>query len=413
VPALPVPDGSPFPLTNLPYGVGGRPGEPARVLVAAGDQALDLTALAGLGLLGEIPAETLAAPALNPLFALGSGAWRTLRDRLRELVTGGTATDQLAPALRPLAEVELRLPFEVADYVDFYSSLDHATTVGRIFRPLGDPLAPNWRWLPVGYHGRAGTVVVSGTPVVRPRGQSRPADESAPPPVGPSAQLDVEVEVGFVVGTPSARGTGVPMSAFRDHVFGVVLLNDWSARDIQGWESHPLGPFLGKSFLTTISPWVVPLDALEAARVAPPTQDPQPPDYLRDKDNWGLDIDLTLSINDCVVSRPRFASMYWTMPQQLAHATVNGATLRTGDLFASGTVSGTAADERGCLLELTWGGRDHIELSDGTTRSYLEDGDGVVIRATAPGLDGTRIGFGDCGGRVVPNPSSVSVAGGT
>ena len=405
MPALPVPPGSPFPLTNLPYGAGAPRGEAPRVLVAAGDQALDLAALARLGLLNgalpDDPEPIFRSPALNPLLALGPAAWGSLRDRLRELVSAPDATDRLAGALLPRSGLELGLPFAVADYVDFYSSLDHATNVGRIFRPGGEPLATNWRWLPVGYHGRAGTVVVSGSPIVRPQGQSRPVAVGDAPVFGPSAQLDVEVEVGFVVGTPSARGTAVPTDAFRDHVFGVVLVNDWSARDIQAWETQPLGPFLGKSFATTISPWVVPLDALDAARVAAPEQQPDVPKYLRCKENWGLDIDLTLQINETVVSRPPFASMYWTMPQQLAHATINGAALRTGDLFASGTVSGPEPDQRGCLLELTWGGRDHFTLDDGSTRTFLEDGDTVVIRGSAPGLDGAPIGFGDCAGTVL------------
>jgi fumarylacetoacetase len=404
-----VPEGSPFPLTSLPYGVGRRPGESARVVTAVGDHALDLTALARLDLLTDVVGPdayaVLAQTRLNPLFALGRVAWQALRDRLRELVTAADATDRLAPALIPRDQLSLHLPFQVADYVDFYSSLDHATNVGRLFRPDGEPLAPNWRWLPVAYHGRAGTVVVSGSPITRPHGQVRPKDRGRPPTVGPSQQLDVEVEVGFVVGTASTLGTGVPTTAFRDHVFGVVLVNDWSARDIQGWESTPLGPFLGKSFATTISPWVVPLDALEAAHVVPPTQDPVVPDYLQCKENWALDVDLELAINDAVVSRPPFASMYWTMPQQLAHATVNGAALRAGDLFASGTVSGPQPDQRGSLLELSWGGRDAIPLTDGATRTFLNDGDRVVIRGSAPGADGTRIGFGDCSGTVAPAPS--------
>jgi fumarylacetoacetase len=304
--------------------------------------------------------------------------------------------------LLPLAEVALRLPFHVADYVDFYSSLHHATNVGRLFRPQGDPLPPNWRWLPVAYHGRAGTVVVSGTPVVRPQGQRPPAEPAAAPSYGPTAALDVEVEVGFVVGTPSPSGTRVAPTAFRDHVFGVVLLNDWSARDIQAWESQPLGPFLGKSFAPPVSPWVVPLAALEAARVAPPAQDPAPPDYLRCAEDWGLDIALELEINDTVVSRPPFASMYWTAPQQLAHVTVNGAGLRAGDLFASGTVSGPDRDELGSLLELSWAGSEPFALADGSTRTFLADGDRVVIRGAAPGADGSRIGFGDCAGTVSP-----------
>jgi fumarylacetoacetase len=285
----------------------------------------------------------------------------------------------------PQTDAELRLPFEVADYVDFYSSRDHASTVGQIFRPGAPPLPRNWLHLPVGYHGRAGTVMVSGTPVTRPRGQYRPADATAPV-FGPTQRLDFEAEVGFA-------------GEFRQHAFGFVLVNDWSARDIQAWESQPLGPFLGKSFATSVSPWVVPVAALEAARVPPPAQDPAPLPYLRCPEPWGLDLSLQITLNDHVVARPPFAGMYWTAPQQLAHATVNGAALRTGDLFASGTVSGP--DDRGCLLELTWDGTRPLTLPDGTTRSYLEDGDVLRITATAPGADGATIGFGAVEGRVV------------
>jgi fumarylacetoacetase len=402
---LPVPEGSEFPAANLPYGVGAPPGEPVRPVVAIGDQVIDLPALAEAGLLDGLGAQTLAAaqgPSLDPLLALGRDGWDGLRARLRELVTDSAATDRLAPALRPRDRVTLQLPFAVADYVDFYSSIDHATNVGRIFRPQGEPLAPNWRWLPVGYHGRAGTVVVSGTPIIRPQGQSAPPDPDSAPGFGPSQRLDVEAEVGFVVGTPSRQGSAVPTAAFRDHVFGVVLVNDWSARDIQAWETQPLGPFLGKSFATTISAWVVPLPALDGAHVAPPQQDPRVPRYLQCEEDWGLDLHLELDINGTVVTRPQFAPMYWTMPQQLAHATVNGASLRTGDLFASGTVSGPLREQRGCLLELTWGGRDAVTLDDGSSRMFLEDGDEVVIRGRAPGTDGEPIGFGDCSGRISP-----------
>jgi fumarylacetoacetase len=295
--------------------------------------------------------------------------------------------------------VRLRLPFEVADYVDFYSSLDHATNLGRLFRPDSEPLLPNWRSLPVGYHGRSGTVVASGTPIVRPRGQRR----GDPTPVyGPSTRLDIETEVGFVVGVPSKLGTSLSTADFRDHVFGVVLVNDWSARDIQAWEYVPLGPFLGKSFATSISPWVVPLDALEAARIPPPVQEPAPLPYLADVEPWGLDLQLVVTLNGHPVSRPPFAGMYWTPAQQLAHLTANGASVRTGDLYASGTVSGPERDQRGSLIELTWGGAEPLKLPDGSTRVFLEDGDTVSIRASAPGAGGSRIGFGEVTGTILP-----------
>jgi fumarylacetoacetase len=241
--------------------------------------------------------------------------------------------------------------------------------------------------------------------VKRPCGQCKPPGgpgTDGGPVFGPTAKLDVEAEVGFVAGVPSAQGRPVPGASFREHVFGFVLVNDWSARDIQAWESRPLGPFLSKSFATSVSPWVVPLDALEAARVPPPRQDPPPLDHLSHAGPWGLDLTLELELNGHVVARPPFAGMYWTPPQQLAHATSNGAALRTGDLFASGTVSGPRRDQRGCLLELTWDGQEPLELPDGTERAFLADGDVVRIRATAPGADGTRIGFGDVTGTVIP-----------
>jgi fumarylacetoacetase len=390
---LPVPPGSPFPLTNLPYGVGAPPGGEPRVVAALGDHAVDLAALARSGSLdGALPdpVATLGGHRLDPLMAAGPDAWGGLRARLQQLLSDQDAEVAVSPALLPREDLDQLLPFTVGDYVDFYSSRDHAERVGQLFRPDAEPLLANWRWLPVAYHGRGGTVVVSGTPIHRPVGQRQPSGDprATPPPVGPTAELDVEVEVAFVAGVPSRLGDPVPTSAFRRHVFGVVLLNDWSARDIQSWEYRPLGPFLGKSFATTVSPWVVPLAALEHARTTPPRQDPEPPAYLHVDEEWALDVELELEINGAVVSRPPLKTMYWTMPQQLAHATVNGASVRTGDVFATGTVSGPGDAERGCLLEV--GG------------PYLTDGDEVVIRGWAPGADGTRISFGDCAGTVLP-----------
>jgi fumarylacetoacetase len=292
----------------------------------------------------------------------------------------------------------MHLPFEVADYVDFYCSLQHATNVGRIFRPDGEALLPNWRHLPVGYHGRAGTIVVSGTPIRRPTGQGRPSGESDRPAFGPSRRLDIEAELGFVVGTPTVLGDSVPTTAFADHVFGVTPLNDWSARDIQAWEYVPLGPFLGKSFATSISAWVTPLAALDAARVPLPGQDPEPLDYLRVEEPAGYDIAFEVLLNGEVVSRPPYAAMYWSPAQMLAHMTVNGASLRTGDLFASGTISGDDREQRGSFLELSWGGTEPF----GDGRTFLEDGDEVVLRATAPGALGGRIALGDVVGRITP-----------
>jgi fumarylacetoacetase len=297
--------------------------------------------------------------------------------------------------------VTLHLPFTVADYVDFYASENHARNVGQIFRPdAADSLTPNWKHLPIGYHGRSGTIVVSGTDVVRPSGQ-RKAPADAAPVFGPSVRLDIEAEVGFVVGTPSEMGRPVRLSDYRDHVFGLCLLNDWSARDIQAWEYVPLGPFLGKSFATSVSAWITPLDALDDARVAAPARTHPLLPYLDDasEDPGGYDLRISVAINGHVVSEPPFSTMYWTAAQQLAHMTVNGASLRTGDLYGSGTVSGASEGERGSLLELTWNGRDALELPDGK-RTFLEDGDEVTLTAWAPGPGGTRVGLGEVRGRI-------------
>ncbi|MBD0328787.1 MAG: fumarylacetoacetase [Thermoleophilia bacterium] len=298
--------------------------------------------------------------------------------------------------LVPLDEVELRLPFEVADYVDFYSSLEHARNMGRMFRPDAEPLLPNWRWLPVGYHGRAGTVVVSGTDVVRPRGQTRRPDEEAPS-FGPSRRLDVELELGFVVGVGSRLGEPVPVEAFAEHVFGICLVNDWSARDLQAWEYQPLGPFLGKSFATSIAAWVTPLCLLEQARVEAPSQDPPPLAYLAGGRDWALDLALEVELAGTVVSRTNARGLYWTMPQQLAHVTANGASLRTGDLMASGTISGATRGSEGSLIELTRNGAEPLRLEGGGERTFLEDGDEVVLRGRAGDIE-----LGEVRGRILP-----------
>jgi len=394
-----VPAGSQFPMQNLPYGVFTRDGSEPRIGTRIGDRVLDLTAAERTGLLDA--GGTLQAAVLNDFMALGRPQWTALRQRLTALLTDGHHRADVEPLLTPADAVSMRLPVAVADYADFYSSRNHAENIGRILRPEADPVRPNWTWLPVGYHGRAGTVVVSGTPIVRPCGQRRAGPDAAPT-YGPCLRLDIEAEVGFLLGVPSRLGERVSTAEFADRVFGVVLVNDWSARDIQSWESQPLGPFLAKSFATSISPWVVPLDALAAARVDGPAQDPEVLPYLRRHQPWGLDLAMEVAINGSVVSRPRFAGMYWTPDQQLAHLTVNGASTRTGDLYASGTVSGPEKEQRGCLIELTWDGSEPVTLADGSTRTFLEDGDTVTITATAPGPDGVPIGFGEVTGKVEP-----------
>ncbi|TWS24072.1 fumarylacetoacetase [Tsukamurella sputi] len=382
----PVPFGSGFGVDNLPYGVFRPVAGAARVGVRIGDHVLDLAA--------ALRDEVFAAPSLNGFLARGRAAWRATRAEIVALLTDPAREAANAAHLYALAEVALQLPFEVADYVDFYASEHHATNLGRLFRPDSDALLPNWKHLPVGYHGRAGTVVASGTPVVRPCGQRKaPSDDT--PTFGPSVRLDIEAELGFVVGAPSALGSTVGTGDFADHVFGVCVVNDWSARDIQAWEYVPLGPFLGKSFATSISHWITPLEAVEAARVATPTQSPEPLPHLRDTERWGLDIDLEVELCGTVVSRPPYAQMYWSPAQMLAHMTSNGASLRTGDLFASGTVSGPEPGQRGSFIELTWNGAEPLRLPDGAERTFLEDGDVVTLRATAPGPNGTRLALGE------------------
>jgi len=311
----------------------------------------------------------LGPGSLDELLPQGRDAWERTTERALAQEDG-----------LPLEDVDPQLPFTVADYVDFYSSLEHATNLGRMFRPDAEPLLPNWRHLPVGYHGRAGTVVVSGTPVRRPQGQAKPPDAGAPV-FGPSRRLDIELELGFVVGVPSRLGEPVPTAAFRDHVFGLVLVNDWSARDIQAWEYVPLGPFLGKSFATSISAWVTPLSLLEDRLVPAPPQEPQPLPHLRVEGDWALDLPLEVELNGEAIVRGNARGLYWTMPQQLAHATSNGASVRTGDLMASGTISGAEPGSEGSLIELTRNGAEPLRLADGTERTFLEDGDEVVLRS--------------------------------
>ena len=408
---VPRADGSGFPAEHLPYGVVSTDGGPPRVGVRIGDQVLDLARLAadGVGGLRELLAGTAARPTLNDLMALGPARWEDLRSRLVDLVCDPGHRSAVEPALVDVADCTLHLPVEVADYVDFYSSIEHATNLGRLFRPGGDPLLPNWRHLPVAYHGRAGTVVVSGTPVPRPAGQRRVGDDVV---FGPSERLDIELEVGTVIGVPSAPGRAVPVAEAMEHVFGLVLVNDWSARDIQAWEYQPLGPFLGKSFATTMSAWVTPLAALRGCRTGGPTQDPPPLPYLRLDEDWAFDLRLAVDLQPAgagaaeTVSRTTFAGLYWRVPQQIAHLTVNGAHLRTGDLLASGTVSGPERGSEGSLIEMTRGGTDPLAVA-GATRTFLEDGDAVVLRASALVGDGVELTLGEAAGRIDAWPGAA------
>jgi fumarylacetoacetase len=376
-----------FGVENLPYGVVRQGGGPPMCAVRVGDDAVDLAGMA----LESVPARTFERGSLNPFIALGRSAWVATRDEIAATVRSGRHEEHATP----LASVRSLLPIEVGDYVDFYASIEHASNLGRMFRPDSDPLMPNWRHLPVGYHGRAGTVVVSGTPIRRPHGQIPSPEPGGRPAFGPEPRLDIELELGFVTGDGPPLGSPIAASEARDHIFGFVLVNDWSARAIQRWEYQPLGPFLGKSFATSISPWVVPLDALEPYRVAGPEQDPPPMEYLTVDEPWSLDLALEIELNDTVVSRTNARNLYWNAAQMLAHATVNGATVAAGDLFASGTISGPDPGSYGSLIELSWGGRDTIATARGE-RTFLEDGDTVVLRGGAG-----AVSLGEVAGTVV------------
>jgi len=399
---LDLPPDHPFGLATLPYCIFSTTDpDVRRVGVRIGDLVLDAGAAAEF--VGMESGVCWAQPSLNDFLSLGRPAWKAARAWLTEVLSNPVHRGVIEPHLIPLAEVTLHLPIEVADYVDFYASENHAINVGKIFRPDAEALTPNWKHLPIGYHGRSGTVVVSGTDIVRPMGQ-RKAPTDAAPRYGPSDKLDIETELGFIVGGSTKLGTRVGIDDAADHLFGVALFNDWSARDIQAWEYVPLGPFLGKSFGSSLGAWVVPMDALAAAKVPLPHQDPEPLPYLKGSGTglFGLDIRLEVRINGTLVSSPSYTGMYWSPAQMLAHMTVNGACLRDGDLFASGTISDKEPHTRGSLMELTWNGQEPLTLQDGTTRAFLHDGDTVTITGWAPGPDGGHIGLGEVVGTIAP-----------
>jgi fumarylacetoacetase len=412
---------SDFPVQNLPLGVFRRDGRgPARIGCAIGDQVLDLDACASRGLLRGLPTdveEACRGTTLNALMAQGPRIRGTLRHRLSHLLRfeGGlvTAREQAHDVLVPAAEAEMALPATVGDYTDFYASIFHATNVGRMMRP-DNPLLPNYRWMPIGYHGRASSLVVSGTPLPWPSGQTRPG-EAGDPTFEKSRSLDYELEVGAFLGPGNALGRPIPLAEAEDHLVGLCLVNDWSARDMQKWEYQPLGPFNAKNFATTVSPWVVTLEALEPFRVPGPPRGPEDPaalPYLRPSGDAGFDITVEVYLTSASmrqrgmephrVSRGRFGDMYWTVAQMVAHHTSTGCNLRPGDLLASGTVSGPDEASRGCLLERTWRGRTPVELPDGTQRTFLQDGDEVTMRAFCEKQPAARIGFGACRGTILP-----------
>src|SRR5471032_1787933 len=402
---------SDFPIQNLPFGIfNDSQNRAVRVGVAIGDAIVDLTVLADNGLLLQ-NREVFARSSLNGLISLGQPEWRALRVRLSSLLDAGNATFRDNTPLRQSAlvsqaDARLHLPVDIPGYTDFYSSKEHATNIGTMFRDPKNALLPNWLEIPIGYNGRASSVVVSGTPVKRPNGQIKLPDAERPT-FGPCRKLDIELETGFIVGTNTRLGEPIQCEQAEAHIFGMVLLNDWSARDIQQWEYVPLGPFNSKGFATTISPWVVTLDALEPFRTATPMQEPEPLPYLRHTGNHAFDIELEVHLRPALaesatkLTRTNFKLMYWSMAQQLAHHTVAGCNTRVGDLIGSGTISGPTPDSCGSLLEMTWNGQRPISLDEGGERRFIEDGDELTLTGWCQG-EGYRVGFGECKGVILP-----------
>ncbi len=410
-----VPADSHFPLENLPYGVFKPKEGNARVGVAIGAHVLDLAALDEAGKFRSVSElqgkKVFAQDSLNAFLSLGRPVWSAVRQVLQRLLAAETPELRDDAALRARAfheqtAVTMQLPARIGDYTDFYSSYHHAHNVGTMLRGADNALMPNWKYLPVGYHGRASSVVVSGTEVRRPHGQTKTADADAPS-FGPSRSFDFELETAFLIGPGNSLGDSIPIDRAPEQIFGVVLMNDWSARDLQTWEYQPLGPFLAKNFCTSISPWVVTMEALEPFRKPLPAQDPQPLPYLRGAHDFAYNVQLEAYLSapgmtaPHRITRTNLSNLYWSMAQQLAHHTVNGCNLQPGDLLASGTISGPTEDSRGCMLELTWRGANPIALPNGTTRKWLEDGDTVTITGWAQG-DGYRVGFGEVSGRILP-----------
>jgi fumarylacetoacetase len=410
-----------FPLENLPFGVFKPRVGPPRVGVAIGEYVVDLSVLEKGGFFADLPPETAAATrqdrrvfsrkSLNAFLALGRPAWRATRQVLQHLLASDTPTLRDDAALRERVfhrqrDITMQLPARIGNYTDFYSSLHHAHNVGTMLRGPENALMPNWKWLPVAYHGRASSIVISGTEVRRPQGQIKPPD-SPTPVFAPTKSLDYELEMACLIGPGNSLGEPVSIDRAVDHIFGFVLMNDWSARDIQAWEYQPLGPFLAKNFCTSISPWVVTLEALEPFRRPLPPQDPEPLSYLRLSNDFTYDIQLEASLrtasmdNAHVITRTNFQNLYWSVSQQLAHHTIGGCNLQPGDLLASGTISGAPDESRGCMLELTWRGANPLKLPNGETRKWIEDGDTLAISGWCDGGD-FRVGFGEVSGRVVP-----------
>jgi fumarylacetoacetase len=407
-----VPENSDFPIQNLPFGIFSTTEKDARVGVALGEHIIDMHELASRGYLGDIikDAEVFNQDKLNPFMKLGRDTVRAVRNELANIFDWNNAKlesndDDKAAILVKQSSASMHMPVQVGDYTDFYSSKEHATNVGKMFRDPDNALLPNWLHIPVGYHGRASSIVVSGTPVHRPKGQTKP-DPDQPPVFGPSKRVDFELEMAFVTYDGKALGDSISSDEAEDYIFGMCLFNDWSARDMQKWEYVPLGPFLAKSFASSVSPWIVTMDALEPFRCAGPQQDPEPLPYLKTKGDHSFDINLEVGIktdntDETKLTHSNFKYMYWSMAQQLTHHTVNGCNIRVGDMMASGTISGKESDEFGSMLELTWAGKNPIKLPDGSERKFIEDGDTLIMRGYSQ-KDGIRIGFGEVRSKVLP-----------
>lgn len=408
-PMISVPPGSDFPIQNIPFGIAQLPEGDIHAVTRIGDTVIDLFVLAEQGHFKDITGfkpEVFAVSYLNHFMSLGKKVTHAVRNKVMDIFSNpGSGILHPSPVFRLPSSVHMLLPVRIGDYTDFYSSIEHATNVGRMFRDPANALLPNWKHLPVGYHGRASSIVVSGTPLHRPKGQTKRDDQVAPV-FGPTNMLDFELEVAFVTCGPTKLGETITTEDAEEHIFGFVLFNDMSARDIQKWEYVPLGPFLSKNFGSVISPWIVTLEALEPFRIAGPLQDPQPLPYLQFNGNRNFDIRLEVAIKpegaqETTVCRTNFGYMYWNICQQLAHQTVNGCNINTGDMYASGTISGPDPGSFGSMLELTWQGSQPLQMPDGSERKFLADGDTVIFRGFSE-KDGLRIGFGECVTNILP-----------
>ena len=409
---LEVTENSDFPIQNIPFGIYSQGQNPPRVCTAIGDKIVDLFELADRGYLSDlgIDSSVFKSAQLNDVMKTGKMGMRKLRNRIADLLDKenkelqGEETD-IAAILKNQHEVEMHLPVQVGDYTDFYSSIEHATNVGTMFRDPKNALLPNWRHIPVAYHGRSSSIIPSGVPIHRPKGQTRPNPEE-PPIFGPSKRLDFELEMAFVTFDGKPLGQSISTKEADDYIFGMVVFNDWSARDIQKWEYVPLGPFLAKNFASSVSPWIVTLDALEPYRTAGPVQNPEVLPYLECEGDKNIDIDLSVAIetgssDETTICFSNYKYLYWSLNQQLAHHTVNGCNIRRGDMMASGTISGSKPSSFGSMLELSWSGSKQVKLNDGTERTFINDGDTVIMRAHCSG-NGAKIGFGEVRTKVLP-----------